>query len=72
MAVKSRALEKPEEAKPGRDGKPENLFSKEQLLRAERFQGRKDIMNALLEPGKQYTMKQAEKMMEDYMKGKVE
>ncbi|MCI8484703.1 MAG: hypothetical protein HFH41_10230 [Lachnospiraceae bacterium] len=49
----------------------QSLFSKEKLLASRQFQGRKDIMNALLLPKEQYTMEQAQKMMENYMKGKV-
>lgn len=52
-------------------GKFESLFSKEQLLTAERFQGRKDILNALLSPDKQYTIEAVEQMIERYMKGQV-
>lgn len=49
----------------------EKLFSKEQLLAAERFQERKDIVNALLSPDKQYTVEAVEQMIEKYMKGQV-
>ena len=51
--------------------KVEKLFSKEQLLAAERFQERKDIVNALLSPDKQYTVETVEQMIEKYMKGQV-
>lgn len=51
--------------------KIEKLFSKEQLLAAERFQERKDIVNALLSPDKQYTVETVEQMIENYMKGQV-
>lgn len=51
--------------------KTETLFIKEQLLRSERFQDRKDLINALLSPEQQYTVRQAEQKIEDYMKGKV-
>ena len=51
--------------------KIEKSFSKEQLLAAERFQGRKDIVNALLSPDKQYTVEAVEGMIEKYMKGQV-
>lgn len=46
-------------------------FSKEQLLAAERFHGRRDIVNALLAEGGQYTIAEVEKMIADYMKGLV-
>lgn len=51
--------------------KIESLFSKEQLLAAERFQDRKDIVNALLSSDKQYTVETVEQMIEKYMKGQV-
>lgn len=51
--------------------KIEKLFSKEQLLAAERFQEKKDIVNALLSPDKQYTVEAVEQMIEKYMKGQV-
>lgn len=53
-------------------GKVESLFSKEQLLAAERFQRRRDILNELLSPDKQYTVETVEQMVEKYMKGQVE
>jgi hypothetical protein len=55
----------------GEPGKIESSFSKEQLLAAERFQGRKDIVNTLLSPNKQYTVETVEQMIEKYMKGQV-
>lgn len=59
---------KPAESEPG---KIEKLFSKEQLLAAEHFQERKDIVNALLSSDKQYTVEAVEQMIEKYMKGQV-
>lgn len=52
-------------------GKVEKLFSKKQLLAAERFQDRKDIVSALLSHDKQYTIQSVEQMIENYMKGRV-
>lgn len=66
MAVKK--TNKPAASEPE---KIEKLFSKEQLLAAERFQERKDIVNALLFPDKQYTVEAVEQMIEKYMKGQV-
>lgn len=66
MAVKK--TNKPAATEPE---KIEKLFSKEQLLAAERFQERKDIVNALLPPDKQYTVEAVEQMIEKYMKGQV-
>lgn len=66
MAVKK--TNKPAATEPE---KIEKLFSKEQLLAAERFQERKDIINTLLSPDKQYTIEAVEQMIEKYMKGQV-
>lgn len=52
----------------------ESEFSKEQLLSAERFQGRKDIVNALLmkyPDTATFTVNAVEEMIENYMKGQV-
>ncbi len=51
--------------------KIEKLFSKEQLIAAERFQGKKDIVNAILFDNEQYTVEVVEQMIEKYMKGQV-
>lgn len=52
----------------------ESKFSKEQLLSAKRFQGRKDIANALLmkyPDTATFTVNAVEEMIENYMKGQV-
>lgn len=46
-------------------------FSKNQLLAAKRFSGRRDILEALLSDDETYTVKTVEQMIENYMKGKV-
>lgn len=46
-------------------------FSKNQLLAAKRFSGKRDILEALLSDGETYTVKTVEQMIEDFMKGKV-
>ena len=51
--------------------KVENKFSKEQLIASSRFQGRRDIIEALLEDGELYTVKAVEEKINSYMKGKV-
>ena len=69
MAVKK--TNKPAATEPE---KIEKLFSKEQLLAAERFQERKDIVNAVLEKypdTKAFTIHSVEQMIEKYMKGQV-
>lgn len=52
----------------------ESKFSKEQLLSSKRFQGRKDIVNALLmkyPDTATFTVNAVEEMIENYMKGQV-
>ena len=51
--------------------KTENTFTKAQLLAAKRFAGRRDLLNALLDENKKYTVETVEQMIEKYMKGKV-
>lgn len=46
-------------------------FSKAQLLISEKYQGRRDLLAALLEDGKTYTTAQADAAIDNYMKGKV-
>ncbi len=52
-------------------GKVENKFSKEQLIASNHFRERRDILEALLETGKLYTVKTVDEKIESYMKGKV-
>lgn len=52
--------------------KTENRFSKEQLLAAECFRERKDLVEALLDENGRYTVKMVEQMIEKYRKGRVE
>ena len=47
------------------------MFSKDQLLEAERFRERRDLLDALLSPDGEYTVDTAEQMIEKFMKGKV-
>lgn len=49
----------------------EPKFTKEQIVAAKRFQHRRDLVAAVLDDGKQYTMTEVETLMEKYMKGKV-
>lgn len=51
--------------------KAESKFSKAQLISAERFRGRRDILNALLSADKSYTMRETEQIIEKFLKGQV-
>jgi len=45
--------------------------AKEILLRSKRFEPYCDLLTAILEDGKKYTIKEVEKKIESFMKGKV-
>jgi hypothetical protein len=47
-------------------------FSKKQILKSKEFSHiEKDVLNAILKDGKQYTLEQVEKILEDFKKRKV-
>lgn len=46
--------------------------SKEQLLRSNRYTNRRDLVGALLEDDKQYTLAEVDTAIDNFMKGKVE
>lgn len=46
-------------------------YTKHQLSTSKRFVERKDLINALLDDDKLYTIEQAEKITEKFLKGKV-
>ena len=46
-------------------------FTREQLLKAKVFRGRRDALGAVLEDGKTYTIQEADKLLDRFMKGQV-
>ena len=46
-------------------------FSKAQLLDAKRFEDRKDALGAVLKDTETYTVEEAQKFLDDFMKGQV-
>ena len=50
---------------------PAVRFSKEQLITSKRFAHRRDLLRAVLKDNARYSIKEAERAMEEYMKGKV-
>lgn len=65
------AAKKPTAANANKPEIVESKFSKNQLLAADRFRDRRDILTALLSPDKTYTVKAVEQMIENYLKGQV-
>ena len=50
--------------------KTENKFTKSQVLASKKFTN-KDLINAILEDDRMYTLKQVETIINDYLKRKV-
>lgn len=49
----------------------EPKFSKEQILTSARFANRRDLVDALLDENKNYTLETVDKLIDKYMKGRV-
>ena len=49
----------------------ESKFSKEQLISSERYVNRRDLVDALLEDDREYTINEVDKKIDEFMKGKV-
>lgn len=52
-------------------GRPGTWYGKEQILGSRRYHDQRDLVCALLEEGKQYSLEEVDGMLEDYLKGKV-
>lgn len=46
-------------------------YTREQIIGSKKYAGRADILSALLEPEKTYTLEEVDKKIERYMKGVV-
>ncbi len=53
------------------ESKTENTYTKDQILTSEKYAKRRDLVNALLEDDKEYTIMEVDAMMEKFLKGKV-
>ncbi len=49
----------------------ENKFTKQELVRSNRFIDYVDVLTAILDKNKSYTIEETEKMIDKFMKGKV-
>lgn len=47
------------------------VYTKADILKAKRYAGRKDALNALLECTEMYTLEEVDKKLASFMKGKV-
>lgn len=48
-----------------------NTFTKEQLLNSEKYRNKRDILRAVLEDDKKYSIAEADKQIENFLKGEV-
>lgn len=46
-------------------------FTRRQILESGRYKGRKDLVSALLDAGREYTITEVDRMIDRFMKGKV-
>lgn len=46
-------------------------YTKEQLVRSGRYRDRRDVLSAVLEEGRGYSLEEAEEAMARFMEGKV-
>lgn len=49
----------------------EPTFEKEAILRSARYKDKQDLVSALLEEGREYTLKQVDKAINDYLEKEV-
>lgn len=47
-------------------------YTKEDLLNSKRYRHRRDLLDAILENGKTYTIQEVDNKIDKFMKGKVE
>lgn len=47
------------------------VFTKQQLVESRKYANRRDLLKALLEDGKSYTIAEVDAAIEKFMKGKV-
>lgn len=68
MAEVKTDLVKPEEKN---QKKTAEVFDKQQLTAAKRYRKRRDLLEALLEDGKTYTLADTDKIINEYLKQEV-
>lgn len=49
----------------------EPKYTRQQVLESARYKGRRDLVSALLEDGRRYTIAEVDRMVDQFMKGKV-
>ena len=70
----SEVTEKKEKAVPDKTATVENAalqYTKESIINSEKYKNRADILNVLLKDDQTYTLETVDKMIDKFMKGKV-
>lgn len=49
----------------------EPKFTRQQVLESARYKGRRDLVSALLDGSRRYTVAEVDRMVDQFMKGKV-
>lgn len=62
-------MEQPKQPKQVKQAEPQ--FDKEQILASERYKGKRDLVDALLDEKKKYTLETVDNLIENYRKGQV-
>lgn len=51
--------------------KKQAVYTREQLVKAERYKEQRDLLEALLEEGKSYSLRETDAVLQKYREGKV-
>ncbi len=65
------AVDKKKESGAEKVNRAEMLFSKEQIAASEKYFGQRDLVEALLDSRKKYTLETVDNLIERYKKGQV-
>lgn len=65
------AADKKKESGAEKVNRAEMLFSKEQIAASEKYFGQRDLVEALLDSRKKYTLETVDNLIERYRKGQV-
>lgn len=65
------ARKKTADASAEQQKKAEPEFGKEQILASERYKEKRDLVDALLDEKRKYTLETVDRMIETYQKGQV-
>lgn len=65
------AADKKKDAGTEKLNRAEMLFGKEQIIASERYFGQRDLVEALLDSRKKYTLETVDSLIEKYKKGQV-